>query len=176
MTKQAERPVTISFIEGDSCTFDSNNFIEWEILTHDLPMGEIVFKGSPFIDTGLSELGRCTFDYCDHGLYIYQELSNRLYEAQHPWLDVEDALKKGVFQKGEDYHTFSEYATYCDQKILTCEENTLPIVWTAFANDEGRPFDAVSFKPLSSLEWLNFQTVKVYTNINRKETKLFFTD
>jgi hypothetical protein len=160
---RAIRPVTISFIEGDSCTFDSNEFIEWEILTHDLPMADIVFKGSPFTDTGLSELGRCTFDYCDHGLYIYQELCNRLYEAQHPWLDVEDALKKGVLQKGEDYHTFSQCATYCNQNILTCEENTLPIVWTAFVGGGGLPFDAVAFKPLSTLEWIDFQGVEVYT-------------
>jgi hypothetical protein len=170
---RATRPVTISFIEGDSCTFDSNEFVEWEILTHDLPMADIVFKGSPFTDTGLSELGRCTFDYCDHGLYIYQELCNRLYEAQHPWLDVEDALKKGVLQKGEDYHTFSQCATYCnqniftycDQNIFTCEENTLPIVWTAFKDKASYRAEVtpVAFKPLSPLEWIDFQGVEVYT-------------
>lgn len=34
MTKRAERPITVSFQDDSSCTFDSNDFVEFEILTH----------------------------------------------------------------------------------------------------------------------------------------------
>ncbi len=155
---RATRPVTISFSEGDSCTFDSNDFVEWEILTHDLPVGELVFKGSPFTDTGLSELGRCTFDYCDHGLYIYQELCNRLYEAQHPWLDYKEAIKKKAFDfKGSDISRLDEQFLYVneDARLVVTDLCSMKRMSTKVKIER--------FKPLSSLEWLNFQGVEVYT-------------
>jgi hypothetical protein len=168
MTKQiAERPITASFKKGSSCTFDSNDFVQFEILTHDLPMGEIVFNGSPFTDAGLTELGRCTFDYCDHGLYIYQELCNRLYEAQHPWLDLRDALEKKCLKVGEDYLTLSILSNGThDYNIYNCEENILPVVWTVFRDKvESLSMDSyniVAFKPVNPLDFYHFNQVKVW--------------
>ncbi len=148
MIKQAERPLTVSFIEGSSCTFDSNHFVEFEILSDDLPMGEIVFKGSPFTDAGLTELGRCVFDYCDHGLHLYQELANMLYEAQHPWLDWEDALSQVLFN---------------DPKIRKMElliKNSYGII-SAGAGDAfvGK---YATFKPIKPFDFHHFNDVKVW--------------
>jgi hypothetical protein len=165
MTKQAERPITISFMEGSSCTFDSNDFVEFEILTHDLPMGEIVFKGNPFTNAGLTELGRCVFDYCDHGLYVYQDLANELYEAQHPWLDLNDALEKGCLEIYKDYETIEASGGDYDYSIHMCEENTLPISWTAFkSKDSYLPHDVLAFRPLASDKqaWVDCASVKVW--------------
>jgi hypothetical protein len=166
MTKQAERPLTVSFQDDSSCTFDSNDFVEFEILTHDLPMGEIVFKGSPFTDAGFTELGRCVFDYCDHGLYVYQELANMLYEAQHPWLDLTDALEKGCLEIYKDYETIGILGGDYDYNIHSCEENKLPIVWTTFKDKvECLAMDNVlAFRPLASdiQAWVHCASVKVW--------------
>jgi hypothetical protein len=148
MTKQAERPITVSFIDDSSCTFDSNDFVEFEILTHDLPMGEIVFNGMPY-NTGLTELGRCVFDYCDHGLYVYQELANMLYEAQHPWLDWEDALSQVLFN---------------DPKIRKMElliKNNYGIISAGVG--EAFVGKYATFKPIKPFDFHHFKQVKVYT-------------
>lgn len=168
MIKQAERPLTVSFIEGSSCTFDSNDFVEFEILTHDLPMGEIVFKGSPFTDAGLTELGRCVFDYCDHGLYVYQDLANMLYEAQHPWLDMAEALERGCLKIDEDYLTLSLLPNgEHDYNVYNCEENTLPVTWTIFKDKvecmSMDSYNIVAFKPIKPFDFYHFNQVKVYT-------------
>jgi hypothetical protein len=104
MTKRAERPVTIAFISNYrhddpkfTCTFDSNRFIEWEIQPFDMPIAHVIFRGEPIEDNSYTELARVKFDYCDNGLSIYQDLSEYLYEAQHPWLDYEDAVEKKAF-------------------------------------------------------------------------------
>lgn len=155
---RAVRPLTISFIEGDSCTFDSNEFVEWEILTDELPMGEIVFKGSPFTDEGLTELGRCNFDYCDHGLSVFQDLSNMLYEAQHPWLDYRDAIKKKAFDfKGSDISRLDEQFLYIneDGRLVVTDLCSMKRISTKVKIEK--------FKPLSLLEWINMQSVDVYT-------------
>ena len=154
MIKQAERPLTVSFIEGSSCTFDSNHFVEFEILSDDLPMGEIVFKGSPFTDAGLTELGRCVFDYCDHGLHLYQDLANMLYEAQHPWLDYADAVEKMAFKKND----------LADRYIV------LMLTHDDFLVEEtgkGYEIDTIvkrvkAVKPLSQKNWYAFNDVKVW--------------
>lgn len=169
MTKQAERPLTVSFQDDSSCTFDSNDFVEFEILTHDLPMGEIVFKGSPFTDAGYTELARVKFDYCDHGLYVYQDLANMLYEAQHPWLNLRDALEKGCLKVGEDYLTLSILSNgEHDYNLYNCKENKLPaiLIWTIFKDKVdflAMDFEeVVAFKPVNPLDFYHFNQVKVW--------------
>ena len=164
MTKQAERPITVSFMEGSSCTFDSNDFVEFEILTHDLPMGEIVFKGSPFTDAGLTELGRCVFDYCDHGLYVYQEIANMLYEAQHPWLDYEDAMQKSIFDNDK-----IKNVQLLDAFIMQEGLNwSAPIGSFEISNiikeaSEMKEDDfTVAFKPVKPFDFYYFNEVKVW--------------
>lgn len=155
---RATRPVTISFIEGDSCTFDSNEFVEWEILTDNLPMGEIVFKGSLFTNEGLKQLGRCTFDYCDHGLYVFQDLGSMLYEAKYPWLDYRDAIKKKAFDfKGSDISRLDEQFLYMneDGRLVVTDLCSMKRISTKVKIEK--------FKPLSLLEWINFQEIKAYT-------------
>lgn len=156
MTKQAERPITVSFIEGSSCTFDSNDFVEFEILTPDLPMGEIVFKGSPFTDEGLTELGRCVFDYCDHGLSVYQELANMLYEAQHPWLDYADAVEKMVLTKRD---------LECVVKMQTLDLKRLNrFTYSVMPSTSMKELKSIQcFKPIKAFDFHHFNQVKVYT-------------
>ena len=178
MTKQAERPLTVSFKEGSSCTFDSNHFVEFEILTPDLPIVEpvwflnnlrkIVFKGSPFTDEGLTELGRCVFDYCDHGLYVYQELANMLYEAQHPWLDYADAWEKGMFdnEKAQDIECLCGFIM---KEGLNCSDPIGSFVNDSFLNDVHNLAQGfhnglyVAFKPIKPFDFHHFNQVKVYT-------------
>ncbi len=167
MTNQAERPITISFMEGSSCTFDSNDFVEFEILTPDLPMGEIVFKGSPFTDAGFTELGRCVFDYCDHGLYVYQELANMLYEAQHPWLDYADAVEKGAFnnEKAQDVECLCGFIM---KEGLNCSAPIGSFVNQRClyeASELAQRFDNgfyVAFKPVKPFDFYYFNQVKVW--------------
>jgi hypothetical protein len=161
MIKPAERPLTVSFIEGSSCTFDSNDFVEFEILTHDLPMGEIVFKGSPFTDAGLTELGRCVFDYCDHGLCVYQDLANMLYEAQHPWLDYEDAVEKKAFKEKKEYLCLVEDVD--PQTFVGTGEFSH---WLHFGNflEEIYEWHGIrAVKPIKAFDFHHFNQVKVYT-------------
>ena len=168
MIKQAERPITVSFIEGSSCTFDSNDFVEFEILTQDLPMGEIVFKGSPFTDEGLTELGRCVFDYCDHGLCVYQELANMLYQAQHPWLDYADAWNKGMFdnEKAQDIECLCGFIM---KEGLNRSDPIGSFVNDSFLNDVHNLAQGfhnglyVAFKPIKPFDFHHFKEVKVYT-------------
>ncbi len=79
------KPVTIDF-GIDACTFDTNDFVEWEVVPDDMPIGEVIFWGSPFTDDGYTELGRVKFDYCDHGLSLFTDLISMIYEAQNPKL------------------------------------------------------------------------------------------
>jgi hypothetical protein len=167
MTKQAERPLTASFIEGSSCTFDSNDFVEFDILTHDLPMGEIVFKGNPFTDAGLTELGRCVYDYCDHGLYVYQELANMLYEAQHPWLDYADAVEKGAFdnEKAQDVDCLCGFIMQeglnCSAPIGSFVNNS--VLHEAYELNQGfHNGFYVAFKPVKPFDFYHFNQVKVW--------------
>jgi hypothetical protein len=159
MTKQiAERPVTVSFQDDSSCTFDSNDFVEFEILTHDLPMGEIVFKGSPFTDAGLTELGRCVFNYFDHGLYVYQELANMLYKAQHPWLDFRDAVEHRAFHK-------NSWQMYRDKYMVLqrTDDNMLREVIGSGYEVENLSFNRIkAVKPLGDELWQAFKEVKVW--------------
>ena len=164
MTKQAERPLTASFKEGSSCTFDSNDFVEFDILTQDLPMGEIVFNGSPFTDAGLTELGRCVFDYCDHGLYVYQNIANMLYEAQHPWLDYDDAMQKSIF----DNHKIQNVElldAFIMEEGLNC---SAPIGSFVVSNIIKEACDmqnqdlTIAFKPVNPLDFYHFSQVKVW--------------
>jgi hypothetical protein len=160
MTNRAERPITISFIEGSSCTFDSNDFVEFDILTHDLPMGEIVFIGNPFTDAGLTELGRCVYDYCDHGLYVYQELANMLYEAQHPWLDYEDAVEKKAFDEKKEYLCLVE-----DVDPSTFEGKGVFSHWLHFGNylEEVYEWHGIrAVKPIKPFDFYHFNQVKVW--------------
>ena len=167
MTNRAERPLTVSFMEGSSCTFDSNDFVECEILTHDLPMGEIVFKGSPFTDAGLTELGRCVYDYCDHGLYVYQELANMLYEAQHPWLDYEDAVEKGAFnnEKAQDVECLCGFimkeGLNCSAPIGSFVNQRCLYEASELAQRFHNGF-YVAFKPIKSFDFYYFNQVKVW--------------
>lgn len=158
MTKQAERPITVSFIDDSSCTFDSNDFVEFEILTHDLPMGEIVFNGMPY-NTGLTELGRCVFDYCDHGLYVYQDLACMLYEAQHPWLDYADAVEKMAFEKLPHFHVLTIYSHENDSSLI----HDYHIGTTTGLNALGDSSMVVAFKPIKGFDFHHFNQVKVYT-------------
>jgi hypothetical protein len=158
MTKQAERPITVSFIDDSSCTFDSNDFVEFEILTHDLPMGEIVFNGMPY-NTGLTELGRCVFDYCDHGLYVYQDLACMLYEAQHPWLDYADAVEKMAFEKLPHFHVLTIYSHENDSSLI----HDYHIGTTTGLNALGDSSMVVAFKPIKGFDFYHFNQVKVYT-------------
>jgi len=164
MSKRAERPITVSFMEGSSCTFDSNGFVEFEILTHDLPMGEIVFKGSPFTDAGLTELGRCVFDYCDHGLYVYQELANMLYEAQHPWLDYKDAMQKSIFDNDKiknvqllDAFIMKEGLNW-SAPIGSFEVSNIIKAASEMKEDDF----TVAFKPIKPFDFYYFNQVKVW--------------
>ncbi len=159
MTKQAERPITVSFQDDSSCTFDSNHFVEFEILTHDLPMGEIVFKGSPFTDEGYTELGRCVFDYCDHGLYVYQDLANMLYEAQHPWLDYVDAVEKMAFEKLSHFNVLTIYSHENNSSLI----HDYHIGTTTGLNAIGDSSIVVAFKPVKPFDFHHFNQVKVYT-------------
>ena len=158
MTKQAERPLTVSFQDDSSCTFDSNDFVEFEILSDDLPMGEIVFKGSPFTDEGLTELGRCVFDYCDHGLYVYQDLACMLYEAQHPWLDYADAVEKMAFEKLPHFYVLTIYSHGNDLSLYHYHIGT-----TKGLNVLGDSSIVVAFKPIKGFDFYHFNQVKVYT-------------
>jgi hypothetical protein len=155
MTKQAERPLTASFQDDSSCTFDSNDFVKFEILTGDLPMGEIVFKGSPFTDAGLTELGRCVFDYCDHGLYVYQELANMLYEAQHPWLDYADAVEKGAFAKNDLQSRYIILRLTEDNKLVEFIGKGWEIENLLFSKTK-------AFKPVKPFDFYHFNQVKVW--------------
>jgi hypothetical protein len=159
MTKQAERPLTASFIEGSSCTFDSNDFVEFDILTHDLPMGEIVFKGNPFTDAGLTELGRCVYDYCDHGLYVYQYLANMLYEAQHPWLDYADAVERGAFKEKAQYLYL----------LTNKEDENLDVTWVylqaglmKLESYQAKSAKVLAVKPVDKVDFYHFNEVKVW--------------
>jgi hypothetical protein len=167
MIKQAERPLTASFIEGSSCTFDSNDFVEFDILTHDLPMGEIVFKGSPFTDAGLTELGRCVFDYCDHGLYVYQDLANMLYEAQHPWLDFKDAIEKKAF----DNEKAQDVECLCGLIMKEGLNSSAPVgsfliervLYQGYELSQGFHNGVlVAFKPIKPFDFYHFNEVKVW--------------
>lgn len=159
MTKQAERPLTVSFIEGSSCTFDSNDFVEFEILTHDLPMGEIVFKGNPFTDAGLTELGRCVYDYCDHGLYVYQYLANMLYEAQHPWLSYKDAVKHGVFKEDSKYlYMVINVALPIVKPWIFLEQG----LWKKPNYGEYNSLKVMAVKPINSIDFVDLNQVAVW--------------
>lgn len=145
MTKQAERPIKVT-----SGTFDSNDFVLFEIQTPDFPTGEIIFKGNPSIDKGLTELGRCMFDYCNHGTDIYQDIANMLYEAQHPWLDFADALWQDLIHP--------------DQLLtapLLCALNGR---FHVFYSDDFKEdlSDITCFKPMSHYGWHLMKNVKVY--------------
>jgi hypothetical protein len=163
MSKQAERPITVSFQDDSSCTFDSNDFVEFEILTQDLPMGEIVFRGMPYT-TRLTELGRCVFDYCDHGLYVYQELANMLYEAQHPWLDYADAVEKGAF----DNEKAQDVECLCGFIMKEGLNWSAPIGSFEISNIIKEAYEmkeddfTVAFKPVKSLDFYYFNEVKVW--------------
>lgn len=165
MIKRAERPITVSFIEGSSCTFDSNDFVEFEILTPDLPMGEIVFKGSPFTDEGYTEIGRCVFDYCDHGLYVYQELANMLYEAQHPWLDWRDFLDKEI-KDTIQIRTLDEDELEWDAEWWYSNDDTYELdLDRRYLQENGYRYStkSVAFKPKTQEGWYACANVKVYT-------------
>lgn len=171
MTKRAERPVTIAFTsnyrQNDpdfTCTFDSNRFIEWEIQPLDMPIGQVIFKSEPIEDNGYTELARVKFDYCDHGLYVYQELANMLYEAQHPWLDYADAVEKGAF----DNEKAQDVECLCGFIMKEGLNWSAPIGSFEISNIIKEAYEmkeddfTVAFKPVKSLDFYYFNEVKVW--------------
>jgi hypothetical protein len=158
MTKQAERPVTIPFTsnyrQSDpefTCTFDSNRFIEWEIVELDMPIGQVIFKGDPIEDNGYTELARVKFDYCDNGLSIHQDLANMLYEAQHPWLDYVDAVEKEIL-------SHKDIKCLCLYQSLYSGENYDIMPFTKMKDDRF----IKAFKPIESFDFYHFNQVKVW--------------
>jgi hypothetical protein len=169
MSKQAERPLTASFIEGSSCTFDSNDFVEWESEPNQNDksgyISDIVFMGYPYTFGGrLTELGRVSIFHIEP-LEIHHDIINLVYEAQHPWLDLNDALEKGCLEIYKDYETIEASGGDYDYSIHMCEENKLPISWTAFkSKDSYLPHDVLAFRPLASDKqaWVDCASVKVW--------------
>jgi hypothetical protein len=163
---KAPRPATISFEDDSNCTFDSNRFIEWKSVPNDSDksgyVSDIVFMGYPYRSAGyLTELGRVSIFHIEP-LDIHHDIINAIYKAQHPWLDLNDALKKGCLERDKDYETLSFNG---DHNIHDCVENTLPTVWTVFKDKvECLPMGVVAFKPLCSDKkgWSDCQGVNVW--------------
>jgi hypothetical protein len=122
-------------------------------------MGEIVFKGNPFTDAGLTELGRCVYDYCDHGLYVYQYLANMLYEAQHPWLDYADAVERGAFKEKAQYLYL----------LTNKEDENLDVTWVylqaglmKLESYQAKSAKVLAVKPVDKVDFYHFNEVKVW--------------
>jgi hypothetical protein len=173
MTKQAERPSLIklqsaAFDDEDLCTLQLNatDVVEWEVGESIPELGasifQVAFKGYPIAEEGtLTHLGSVLYDACDYGLEIHQIIGDALYEARHPWLDYADAIKKKAFDfKSSDISRLDEQFLYVN------EDGRLVVTDLCSMKRMSTKAKIERFKPLSSLEWLNFQTVEVYTDIN----------
>lgn len=178
MKHKAKRPFKLDFSsqwethkELFTLELDANDIYEWKVGDSVPEIGhsimQLEFYGLDFATGGESLLGTVLFDSCDWGLEIHKVVSNAWYEATHPWLDYQDAIKKGCLKVDEDYLTLSllpngEY----DYNVYSCVENTLPVAWTIFKDKvEFLSIDSkniVAVKPLKPFEYAYFENVEVW--------------
>ena len=163
MKHKAKRPCLIdlrsgAFDDEDLATLrlNANDVVAWEDgdcipeLGHSI--FQVVFKGYPIQDDAtLTTLGSVCYDACDYGLDIYQIIGDALYEARHPWLDYQDAVKKKILPynaecvvvKQDDGHIWHELIEGHHLKGLNGSVIT-------------------AFKPIKPFEYAYFQNVEVW--------------
>jgi hypothetical protein len=93
---QASRPAVFDF-GLDTCTLDTNDLVKWEVIPTDDPaIGKVLLMGEPFAKGSFTVIGSVNFKYRESYFSLYKDLTDIVFEAQHPWLDFQDALSKNM--------------------------------------------------------------------------------
>jgi len=172
MTKKiAERPCLIhlqseAFDDDTLCSLklNANDVAEWEIGECIPELGasifQVTFKGHPIQEDGtLTCLGSLLYDACDYGLEIHQLIGDALYEARHPWLDYEDAVKRGAFKEKAQYLYL----------LTNKEDENLDVTWVylqaglmRLESYQAKSAKVLAVKPVDKVDFYHFNQVKVW--------------
>lgn len=165
MKHKAKRPFKLDFSlqwethkELFTLELDANDIYEWKVGDSIPEIGASIFQlefyGLDFATASESLLGTVLFDSCDWGLEIHKVVSDAWYEATHPWLDYEDAVKKKAFENKKT----NEF----ERDILLKEDidNNMFIHSASYLTRNNK--HGLAFKPLKPFEYAHFDKVEVW--------------
>lgn len=162
MKHKAKRPFKLDFSsQGETHTelftleLDANDIYEWKVGDIVPEIGASIFQlefyGLDFATGSKSLLGTVLFDSCDWGLEIYKVVSSAWYEATHPWLDYQDAIKKQVLPHNEECLVMKQDDGHIWHEVIAGHH--LKGVNNSVIN---------AFKPLKPFEYAYFNNVEVW--------------